>query len=189
MVDREFEDSALFAKLLGDADAIEEDGKTFIAEYALFIERPVDVLAKILRSHLLVEHYLDLYLAASNPSIQDWSAARLTFLQKLALAGHDRSVVRVLAPGLKKLNALRNRAAHTLEANIVAADIGPITEFVTMWHRAGGKSVPTAPIDLVETFTLLACNFLSSAALAIQRHGGSKGLLGLLDWWKEPENP
>jgi hypothetical protein len=50
------------------------------------MERDDAAVGVILRCHLIVEHFLDRYLAAANPGIQEWDSARLSFAQKLALA-------------------------------------------------------------------------------------------------------
>ena len=179
--------SALFRKLLDDAANIEEDLRTFNAQYRRFVERDDAAVGVILRCHLIVEHFLDGYLNAANPAIQEWDSARLTFAQKLALADHPRSKLHMLMPGLRCLNSLRNRLAHQLDAEFDVATIGPIREFMTIWNTAAGKPIPHG-IPLVEEFALHASAWLNSDTCMIARHVPEQGLLGLFEWYRDDDN-
>jgi hypothetical protein len=182
-----FKRSQLFQKIVDDAPNIEEDLRTFNAQYRRFVERDDAAVGVILRCHLIVEHFLDGYLTAANPAIQEWDSARLTFAQKLALADHPRSKLRMAMPGLRCLNSLRNRLAHRLDAEFDEAVVGPIREFITLWNTAAGKPVPQG-IRLVEEFALHASAWLHSDACMIARHVPEQGLLGLFDWYRDDDN-
>lgn len=180
-----WKESALFKKLLDDAPNIEKDLQNFNAKYRSFVERDDAAVSVVLRSHLIVEHFLDQYLASANPSIQGWGAARLTFAQKLALAEHPRSKLQMLLPALKCLNALRNRLAHRLDAEFDDGSVAPIREFITVWNRAAGKPIPEG-VRLIEEFALQASAWMHSDASMINRHVPEQGLPGLLAWYQEP---
>ena len=176
--------SKLFQKLLDDAPNIEEDLRTFNAKYRHFLERDDAAVGVILRCHLIVEHFLDMYLAAANPGIQEWDSARLSFAQKLALADHPRSKLHILMPGLRCLNTLRNRLAHRLDAQFEESAIGSIREFMTIWNTAAGKPVPEG-LTLIEEFALNASGWLHGDASMIARHVPDHGLLAFFEWYKE----
>jgi hypothetical protein len=173
-----------FQKLLADARNIEEDMRTFNAQYRRFVERDDVAVGVILRCHLVVEHFLDVYSAAANPGIQEWDDARLSFRQKLALADQPQSILRFIMPGIRCLNTLRNHLAHRLDVEFEEAAIGPIREYVTVWKTAAGEPVPQG-IHLVEEFALLAGGFFDYQANMIARHVPEQGLLGMLQWYRD----
>ena len=181
-----FKQSKLFQKLLQDAPNIEADSRTFNAQYRRFIERDDAAVGVILRCHLIVEHFLDGYLTAASPAIQEWDSARLTFAQKLALADNKRSKLRMIMPGLRCLNSIRNRLVHQLDAEFDETAIGPIREFITIWNTAAGKPVPQG-ISLVEEFALQASAWFHSDSSMIARHVPDKGLMGLFEWYRDDE--
>jgi hypothetical protein len=180
-------DSQVFKKLVADIPNIEEDLRIFNAQYREFVTKDHAVVGSVLRSHLIVEHFLDRYLAAANPAINGWSHARLSFTQKVALANNAQSKVRMLIPGMQCLNRLRNQLVHNLNAEFDVASIGPIREFITIWYQAGGKFIPEG-VHFVEEFALVAGGWLHSDTCMIERHTPAEGLPGLLGWYKENED-
>jgi len=179
-----WKESALFQKLLQDAPNIEKDLHDFNAKYRGFVERDYTAVSVVLRCHLIVEHFLDQYLAAANPAIDGWGDARLTFAQKLALAENPRSKLQMLLPGLRCLNTLRNRLAHRLDAEFSEQAVAPIREFITVWYRAAGKPIPEGT-KLIEEFALQASAWMHSDTSMIKRHTPDQGLPGLLVWYQE----
>lgn len=176
--------SPLFGKILNDAPNIERDLDEFNQAYGSFVKKDDELVSVVLRSHLIVEHFLDEYLHAANPAIENWGHARLTFAQKLAIADNSRSKVRLLMPGLKALNSLRNSLVHSLEAEFDETKIQPIVEFVSIWKQALGYPIPSG-IEFIEAFALTASGWLHSDTKMILRHAPKSGLLGLLDWCNE----
>jgi len=178
------EDPHILKKMLSDANNIEQDFIQFNDQYRQFLEADTSLTSVVLRCHLLVEHYLDNYLIACNPSIIEWDKSRLTFYQKLNLADHPNSSIHLLIPPLKNLNTVRNQLVHNLNLKSEDLNIKPINEFVSMWKAAGGYPVPTGN-NLIMEFTLTACSWLFGISKSIERHGKGKGLLGLFKWWKK----
>jgi hypothetical protein len=183
MNENEITQSPLFKKLLADAHNMEEDLRNFNMLYQQFLNRDEAAVSRILRSHLIAEHFLDGYLRAANPVIQEWDAARLTFAQKLELADNPRSSIHMLLPGLRCLNRLRNHVAHRLQAETTDDDLQQVREFVSMWHGALGKPLPDG-LNLLEAFVLIASGWLHGAACMIQRHTPEHGLSGLFAWYR-----
>ena len=182
-----FKRSGLFRKLVEDAHNIEEDLRVFNAQYRGFVQRDDAAVGIVLRSHLIVEHFLDAYLAAANPAIVEWDKARLGFMQKLALADHERSNLHLLMPGLRSLNTIRNHVSHRLDTDLNDSLVEPMRDFITVWNNAAGKPVPNS-LALIEEFALLASAWLHSGACMINRHVPSQGLLGLLAWYSDDED-
>jgi len=174
MDEPDFRNSPLFEKLLADADNMEADVEAFNQEYAEFQSRDQDPISQVLRLHLIVEHYLLAYLRTVNPSIGDLSRARLTFAQKLQLADNEETTIQLLDPGIRCLNALRNRLAHSLHFDLSDFDLSPIQSFVAAWHWAAGKPIPRG-LGLIEASALLASNWLFAYASMIERHAQGRG--------------
>ena len=180
----EFRDSPLFKKLLADADSMEADVQTFNREYREFLASEEEPISRVLRLHLVVEHYLLEYLKAANPSLGELERARLGFVQKLELADNTETSMHLLMPGIRCLNSLRNRLGHSLHFALSDFDVSPIESFVAAWHGAAGKPIPSG-LDSIEAFATLASSWLFSYSRMIERHAKGRGLVGLLEWFTE----
>jgi hypothetical protein len=165
-----FENTPLFRKMLADAPAMLKEVSTFNQQYAGLIKSDHAAVGTILRCHLVVEHYLNEYLAEAHPGISDFTAARLSFAQKLSLANHPKTVVAFIMPALKSLNKLRNELAYKLDVDLSTRVIQPIEDFVKLWNEAAGHDVPRG-LAAVQNCTQVACIFLSGATGTMKRHG------------------
>lgn len=133
-------------------------------------DQDTEVLGRILRAHLFVEHFLSLYIQARNTELPSVDEARLTFAQKVALVGGGSPGMGYLLPGIRRLNSIRNRIVHTLRAVVTDADMNTflrIAPFRALREAiAKGQSIPsgTDPIAVLEDFarhvgtTLQACS-------------------------------
>lgn len=131
----------------------------FNAENAKFIAlmgKPHDMLGRLLKCHLVLEHYLDRFLS-EHFGIEDVESAKLGFFNKAMLLPSKASSAAFVKLGILKLNALRNRAGHNLGADIGFGDLGPINEVLAI-ARVGVKF--KSPIDAIEAFTTVACTWL-----------------------------
>src|SRR5688572_25770476 len=120
---RDFRDKPLFKKLAADAPNIEAEVEVFNKRYATLIKRDDKTVGTILRCHLVLEHFLDEYLATANPGIPAITSTRLTFAQKLNLADHPKTFFAYVMPGLKALNKVRNNLAHQLETKDIDSSL------------------------------------------------------------------
>ena len=120
-------------------------------------DQDTDAIGRILRAHLFVEHFLTEYLVARNPALGPLEDARLTFAQKLALIGEATGGVAYLAPGIRRLNTIRNRLAHSLSAEITPDDINVflgIVLFKAMRDELAKPNQASAdPMDILEDFS------------------------------------
>ena len=131
----------------------------FNAENAKFIalmDQPHDMLGRLLKCHLVLEHYLDRFLS-EHFGIEDVESAKLGVFNKAMLLPSKASSAAFVKPGILKLNALRNRAGHNLGTDIGFGDLGPIHEVLAI-ARAGVQF--KSPIDAIEAFTTVACTWL-----------------------------
>jgi len=108
---------------------------------------PHDHIGPVLRCHLVLEHYVDRFLAALLPTIHE---ARLTFAQKAKLLPIERSAAAFVRPGIIHLNTIRNRFAHNLGAQVGFDDLGPILNILEVARPA---VVFDSPVAAIEAFT------------------------------------
>ena len=93
-----------------------------------------DVLGRILKCHLIVEHYLGRHLKMKF-DLEHIDEARLTFIQKARLLPAAGSAASFVKPGIIKLNTIRNRFGHDLGAEIDEHELGPINEVLDVARR------------------------------------------------------
>jgi len=92
----------------------------------------------LLKGHLLVEEILQLLIDEKLESPSVIEDARFTFHQRLCLAKafYPGEHLEWVWTAAQKLNAVRNRLAHTLEANEIQSKI---EEFVTLVEQKQGQ--------------------------------------------------
>nr|WP_100548124.1 MULTISPECIES: hypothetical protein [unclassified Pseudomonas] len=143
-------------RLLPHWDAIEahfhQENERFVALFA----HDHDLLGRILKCHLIVEHYLDRYLS-EKLGLQHLEDARLTFAQKARLLPTAGSAASFVKPGILRLNAIRNRFGHNLRADVHPGELGAINEVLEVARR--GVEFPGA-VERIEAFTTVACTWL-----------------------------
>lgn len=143
-------------KLRPHMAAIEDHFNRENARFIELVQRPHDVIGRILKCHLIVEHYLERFLA-EHYGIDDVSSAKLGFFNKAMLLPTQASSAAFVKPGILKLNTIRNRAGHNLGGEPNLDDLGPILEVLRV-ARPNYQLV--TPIDAIEAFTTVACTWL-----------------------------
>jgi hypothetical protein len=125
----------------------------------------VDSIGRILRAHLFVEHYLDLFLQNIQPQL-NFEKAGLSFYRKVTLIEDYSPDVKKIAPGLLRLNTIRNRMAHTLLAETTDGDMKYILSDVTFAALrvalAAPEEPPEAHIDIIEDFAKQVGSYFES---------------------------
>jgi hypothetical protein len=146
-------------ELSGGHDAAFEK---FDAEYKQLMavwEQDSHLIGRILRAHLFVEHFLNELLRAKNPDL-GLDKARLSFAQKVSLVGSGSAEIEDLLLGIRRLNAVRNRLAHSLHADLTTEDADVLLNcryFRALRDegaRTTSRKASTEPIDVVEDFAL-----------------------------------
>ena len=132
--------------------AIEEDYSRVAARW----EQDTSAIGRILRAHLFVEHFLGEYLTAKNPELGSIDDACLSFFQKVALVGEGSGGIAYLLPGVRHLNLIRNRLAHSLKAELSQHDAQlflAIGLFRAMREAGCAPATPSSePIVVLEDF-------------------------------------
>lgn len=126
------------------------------AKFIALMGQPHDMLGRLLKCHLVLEHYLDRFLS-EHFGIEDVESVKLGFFNKAMLLPSKASSAAFVKPGILKLNTLRNRAGHNLGTDISFDDLGPIREVLAI-ARVGVEL--KSPIGAIEAFTTVACTWL-----------------------------
>ena len=139
----------------------EHENRIFIG----LISSPSDTLGRILKCHIVVEHYLERFLS-THFKIDNLGNARLSFAQKATLLPNEGSAAALIKPGVLQLNRIRNRFAHSLGAELSDQDLSEI-------HPVLGIARPGVafgrPVEAIEGFTTVACTFLIVASPELQQ--------------------
>lgn len=136
--------------------AIEDDFNRENERFKALFARDHDTLGRVLKCHLIVEHYLGRFLAA-HFNLNNISNAKLSFFQKATLLPDSAASSAFVKPGILRLNAIRNQFGHTLEPVVGGADLGPMQ---TVLDLARPGVVFPNTIDAIEAFTTVACTWL-----------------------------
>lgn len=124
--------------------------------FKALMNHPHDTIGRLLKCHLVVEHYLERYLTESFglPNLQE---AKLGFYNKAMLLPIEASSAAFVRPGILRLNKLRNNIGHELGREPTFDELGPILETLSI-ARSGIKFA--SPVEAIEAFTTVACTWL-----------------------------
>ena len=158
--------SLLVSKVLENLGGKDKAWEIIDADYRetqLRWRQDVEVLGRILRSHLYLEQYLTDYLERANPHLAIKKAA-LRFYQKLDLISSLPQFAEIVA-GIRHLNVIRNRLAHRISAKVTQADAKIFLQarlFVAL-RNEGAKphEASQEPLDVLEGFAQYASTCLS----------------------------
>lgn len=115
-----------------------------------------DPIGRVLKCHLIVENYLERFLAdhLRNPDIAE---AKLSFFQKAKLLPTRGHAVAFVKPGLLCLNTVRNKFGHTLRPDLKMGELEPLLQVLRV---ARPNAAFQDPIEVIEAFTTVACTWL-----------------------------
>jgi hypothetical protein len=126
-------------------------------------------VVRVLRAHLILEYLLNSHVRAIRPS---WSVRRVTgasFGNNVAFLSRIDPIVRLLAPGFTRVNLIRNRLSHDLDACVSADDKDSLLSihFFRAWHHENchqRDSLTDDPVIIVEQFAQFSAILLQSSS-------------------------
>lgn len=183
-----FKKTKYWSYLISRMQSFEAEIKEFSDGFNQLWNHETDEMAIILKSHLMVEYYIDKYLIVSYPTITHWEDMRLTFTQKLEMCRYEGSMVGFYYKGIKELNTIRNRFAHKVSYKMKPNDYKEIQRTTTMWAEARKEAIP-AGNEMFYDFVLRVCNSIESVLTGIKLHSEGLGLPYYLKWMKEMQQP
>ncbi len=120
--------------------------------------RDHNAIGRVLKHHLILEHYITRHLEAVAPG-HDWSRARLRFGQKVDLIPQGNEIIEYLVPGIREINAIRNRLGHQINAQPSLDSLNRCIESLGIIHPYCHKTYSEA-VDVIEDFTAMVCRWL-----------------------------
>jgi hypothetical protein len=152
-------------EILGGKDEARRKIDSEFFEMQNIWDQDVDVIGRILRAHLYVEHYLTEYLRKANPRLGNLNSVRISFSQKIDLLDSNDAVVKDIIPGIRHLNKIRNRLAHNLSVEITEADVAIFLSNLRFkaFREAGARpNLPNLePMIVLEKFAQYAASSLN----------------------------
>jgi hypothetical protein len=143
-------------ELMGGKDAFFNAADQELEKIHTQWNQNIELIGRILRAHLFVEHYMTEYLAKTNPRLGDLNQARLSFSQKTELLEPSNPDMADIVPGIKRLNKIRNRLAHKLNVQVTKEDSSFFLKserFAALRSvREREKPLSPDPLDILEDF-------------------------------------
>lgn len=136
-----------------------------LAKFNDLWSQDLELIGRVLRAHLVVEHFLTEFIQARNPDLPSLREASLTFDQKLRLLPDDALNIKMLEPGIRRLNQIRNRIAHNLALDLSTEDRSSflgIQIFSAIRNEKKKRDMPVGeePIEVLEDFSKMAGSWL-----------------------------
>lgn len=124
--------------------------------FKALISQDHGLIGRVLKCHLILEHYLERFLA-QHFGTESMKEAKLSFFQKAQLLPNQGHAAAFVRPGILRLNAIRNKFGHTLSPELEMGELEPLSQVLRL-TRAGTNFAE--PIDVIEAFTTVACTWL-----------------------------
>ncbi|MGY8656066.1 MAG: hypothetical protein ACKVJX_20795 [Verrucomicrobiia bacterium] len=158
----------LFESFGGKAKFFEITEKR-LAEFNAHWNQDVGAIGRVLRAHLIVEHYLTAYLQGANPKLGDLDDAKVGFAKKVDLLGNTNSLFSSLVPGIRRLNTVRNRLAHNLSVSVTTDDVNSFRSVEYYWamrtaSEKGHESLSMEPMHVYEHFAKFVAGLFHHSA-------------------------
>jgi len=143
---------------------IERDFEARAKEFNRLMRKDHELLGRVLKSHLIMEHYMDKFLS-SHYSIENIDDLRLSFFQKAKMLPDLNAKAVFVKEGILELNAVRNKFGHELDVTIDQACLKSMGGVLRISRE--GQTFPH-PVETIEAFTAVACTFLSTSTPEIE---------------------
>jgi hypothetical protein len=182
-MDIDFKKTKYFNYLLVNHKEAEKDLLAFNTKILRLLNKETDELGRVLKCHLIIEHYIDNYLNVAYPTVYNWNNIRLTFSQKLELTQNPKTIFTYYS-AIKNLNSIRNKFSHKLNYSIKSEDYKDIETIMRIWNTELNKSLQSG-INLIEEFTIWICVNIDSMINGIKKQSKGLGIPYYLEWLKE----
>lgn len=122
-----------------------------------------DLLGFLLSCHLIIEHYLEHFIATYTRAPFQWEKAKLTFGQKISLISKlPFQEPYILPPTIKHLNTLRNKFSHNINTTLTEQDLLPFRQFLEKCTNEKSK-IPNEPKELLSMYMSVVCAYFASS--------------------------
>lgn len=125
-------------------------------KFIALLRRDHDEIGRVLKAHLILEHYLTNYLSRCL-GIENIDSIRLTFAQKVELLPSTGSAASVIKLGIKRLNTIRNMLAHRLDVDLEQVDLNAMNEVIDLFRP---QAFFRNNMERIDAFMTIAVTFL-----------------------------
>lgn len=155
--------SLAFDKLEPHWNEIQAEHKKREEYFLSLINNDYAETAELLKCHLVIEHYLNIFLE-KELGLDNLNEAKLSFFNKMKLLP-DNKAVTFVKPGITRINTLRNKVAHQLDVKFSNKDLGEISSILKIARTDVDE---LSFIENIKKFTSVACTWLTPADDKIQ---------------------
>ncbi len=148
-----------YSSLTGkQSDPLQDLAEEF-SELARRWAQDCELIGRVLRAHLFVEHFMNDFIARQNPNLPRAGIDKLPFATKVGLLGHSKPFIATYSSALWALNDIRTDFGHRLDSKVNQKRIVTILEAGEFVKYQEGIRAPvtdaTPAVEVVEAFARL----------------------------------
>jgi uncharacterized protein YlxP (DUF503 family) len=129
-----------------------------------------ELVGRILICHLIIEHYLTVFIELEISRKLNLDKIRLTFSQKLKLIEDNEALrERGIIKGIEIINKIRNKFSHNLKVVIEKSDIKYLQTVISNIHKKDSITIDEieySDLATIEAFTSMICAFMAGYCTA-----------------------
>lgn len=148
-----------YASLTGKQSDPRQDLADEFRELERRWEQDCELIGRVLRVHLFVEHFMNDFIARQNPNLPRAGIERLPFSAKVRLLGDSKPFIATYSSALWALNDIRTDFGHRLDPRVNPARVATILKAGDFVQYQEGICAPvtaaTPAVVVVEAFARL----------------------------------
>ena len=140
---------------------LDEDFRHWRGELEKLFARDHDAVGRVLKHHLILEHYVTRYLrtVAEDLGLPRPSLGKLTFAEKVELIPVNDALIAYYIPGISEVNDARNKLGHDISARLSLESFPRCLDVLGLIHPYINNTY-SDPVVVTEDFTRLVCSSL-----------------------------
>lgn len=124
-----------------------------------------ELVGRVLICHLIIEHYLTVFIELEISRKLTLDKLRLTFSQKLKLIEDNEALKETgIIKGIEIVNKIRNKFSHNLKVDINVNDIKflkSVVDKIRDKESTSSENIEYSDIAIIESFTSMVCAFMA----------------------------
>lgn len=129
-----------------------------------------EIVGRVLICHLIIEHYLTVFIELEISRKLTLDKLRLTFSQKLKLIDDNEALKeRGIIKGIEIVNRIRNKFSHNLKVQIDQKDIVFLKNVIDNIRDKDSIAIENTEysnVAIIESFTSMVCAFMAGYCTA-----------------------
>jgi len=143
----------------------DEYQKIFKNEFFEIIElsnKDHDTRGKILKQHLIIEHFINEYIKYHYSDVKDLDGLLVMHFYKKMMLFKKEEVDKVTFDALKEFNSIRNKYSHDISFEVNKKDISNILLYLKSSEFKNRDNENKEIVNILEDFTFSICGFIGS---------------------------